>query len=302
MAYTFSHHTAMASLSTLFCLVLAACGGESADAADASQDSVVAQASVPGTQQPQTSQPRRMALALAAADLADIVRPFGTAHEALPAGVPLDYDWARMSKQDGGNRVPAGFTAFTGWGQAFWASDATAGGQAVEIRDNQTFLCTVSGSTRQWLRVQRGDIEGAAFLASFAGNENMPATVDAVQAGHARVRFPAGRAFHYWPRQGRITLEGDSLCGTLVVFQARAVANDGSPLAAGATSALLVGAGGDYWSTLSAPWDNYKTNVGVGVGQLRRLTPQWRWYGLNTASAADLQQLAQSGFVDRTGQ
>ena len=118
--------------------------------------------------------------------------------------------------------------------------------------------------------------------------------------GETRVTIPAGRAFHYWPSQGRVNLGGEALCGVLVLFQARAVASDGSALPAGAPPALLIGGGADYWTTTTAPWDNYRTNQGVALGQLRLLGPEWRWYGMNTAPAADLQKLLQEGFVDRT--
>lgn len=271
--------------SALVCSALVACGG-AADDAEAQQPAAGG----------------KTAFAIPADDMAQIARPFGTAHEALPAGVPLDYDWSRFSKRDGGNDIPSGYTAFTGWGQAFWIHGSTASGQAAEIRDNQTYLCTVREGTRAWERVQRGDIEGAAFRADYAGNDNVPATLVPLAAGQARVSFPAGRAFHYWPRQGRITLAAPALCGVVVVFQARAVAADGSDLPPAVQPALLVGGGGDYWLDTTAPWNQYQTNIGVGVGQLRRLTTQWRWYGMATAGSADLQSLLQQGFVDRTRQ
>lgn len=296
---TLARTARLMTLSTaLFCLALAACGG--GDEADLLADAGGAAGNPPRTAAipPATNS----SLPLSAEELTEISRPFGTRHEALPAGVPLDYDWSQFSKKDRGNTVPEGYRAFTGWGQVFWVSGSAMSGQAVDLRSYQTFLCTIGGTGRRWSRVQQGDIEGAAFRADFAGNENVPASVVAVEPGRARVSFPAGRAYHYWARQGRVTVGTEALCGVLVIFQARAVAPDGSALPAGVQPALLIGGGGDYWVNTTAPWRDYQTNIGVGVGQLRRLSTQWRWYGMGTADATDLQGLQRDGYTDLTRQ
>jgi hypothetical protein len=289
MAYTVPGSLPMTLASALVCLALVACGGAA--------DEAGAQTSAPSLPAGHT------ALALPAAELTEIARPFGTRHEALADGVPLSYDWALASRIGRGNQVPSGYGALTGWGQVFWAAGSgagTAAAQAAEIKDSQTYVC--SGPTRQWQRVQQGGIEGAAFRADFAGNDNVPAQLTEVAQGHVRVGFPTGRAFHYWPRQGRTTLTAsDALCGVMVVFQARAVAADGSPLPAGVAPALLIGGGADYWASTTAAWNQYQTNQDVGIGQLRRLSGHWRWYGITTAAPADLLRLQQEGYADRTG-
>jgi hypothetical protein len=288
MAYTAPGTLPMTLISALVCLALVACGGAADDAG--------AQTTAP------PPAPGNTALALPATELGDIARPFGTRHEALADGVPLSYDWARVSRIGRGNQVPSGYGALTGWGQVFWAAGstgATAAGQAVEIKDSQTLLC--SGPSRQWQRVQHGVIEGAAFRADFAGNDNVPAQITPLGNGEVRVGFPPGRAFHYWPRHGRAPLSGtDAVCGVMVVFQARVVAADGSPLPASVAPALLIGGGADYWASTTAAWNQFQTNQDVGIGQLRRLSGQWRWYGVTTAAQADLLRLQQEGFVDRT--
>lgn len=297
----------MALLETLLCLSLAACGGGGdLDTEDRAIPAAGGGGTAPPDPPPTTAgSPGTLAFPLAASDLSAISRPFGTLHEASPAGVPVEYDWSRVSKPDRINEVPAGYTAFTGWGQAFWITGATAGTQALEIRDNQTYLCTVStdrGAQRRWVRVQQGAIEGAAFRGDFAGNQNVAAQTVSITANHSRINFPVGRAYHYWPSQGRITLNGEALCGVVVAFQARAVAPDGTALASDSAPTMLIGGGADYWVNLTAPWRNYETNIGVGVGQLRRVTPQWRWFGMGTASASDQQLLLNQGYVDRTRQ
>ena len=293
-------------IETLLCLSVAACGGGDAEISGAANAAPVGSVPPQSTASPTTAgSPRALAFPLSAVELSTVNRPFGTPHEAIPAGVPPDYDWSRVSKPDRVNQVPAGYSAFTGWGQAFWIAGASDQTQALEIRENQTYLCSIAADgsgQRRWTRVQNGEIEGAAFRGDFAGNQNVAAQTTWVASSHSRVNFPAGRAYHYWPSQGRITLSGEALCGVVVVFQARAVAPDGGALSIKTQPAILIGGGADYWVNLTAPWRDYETNIGVGVGQLRVVTPQWRWFGMGTASAADQQLLLQQGYTDRARQ
>ena len=238
----------------------------------------------------------RLSFKVPLSQMTQVATPFDTPHEAQGAGVPQDFDWAQASRLRAGNSVPAGIGAVTGWGQLFWIQGAPQD-QAAEIRGNQTLLC--EGPTRRWTRVQGGGIEGAAFRPDFGNNEAAPAQTVAVLDA-TRVRMPADRAYHWWPQGGRAALPGSQVCGLVVLFEARAVATDGSTLPASAAPSLLIGAGADYWTSVSAPWQNHQTNPGLALGQLRKLTPDWRWYGLSTASSADIATLQSSGFLDRT--
>jgi hypothetical protein len=289
----------MALSASLLCLLLVACGGGEPSAAEAGGGAPPS-AAESGAQRVASLPAGHIALGLPIETLLKVSRPFGTLHEAIPAGVPPGYDWRERSKLDHGNALPPGFKAFTGWAQAFWIDGAPVGSQRLELRATQTLLCTESGGTRRWQRVQQGDIEGAAFRADFAGNDNIAAEVTAVAAGLSRVGFGADRSYHFWPRQGRVVLSGEPLCGMLMLFQARAVAPDGRSLPPGTAAALLAGGGGDYWLNTSAPWDNYRTNIGVGVGQLRRVGPDWAWHGMGTADTEALTLLTRDGFIDRT--
>jgi hypothetical protein len=285
----------MSLTASLLCLLMAACGG--GDEPTASPDAGGGDSTPPRAA---SLPPGHVNLGVPLPTLQALSRPFGTPHEAIPAGVPGGYDWRERSKRDRGNAVPEGFGAFTGWAQAFWIDGAPVGTQRLELRATQTLLCTQAAGVRRWQLVQRGDVEGAAFRADFAGNTNIPAEVTSLGGGHWRIGFDAGRAYHFWPRQGRVLLGADPLCGMLMLFQARAVAPDGQALPRGTTPTLLVGGGGDYWLNTSAPWDGYRTNIGVGVGQLRRVGAEWDWYGMGTADADAVAQLARDGYLDRT--
>jgi hypothetical protein len=226
-------------------------------------------------------------------------QPFGTPHQAIPAGVPWGYDWRERSRVGAGNKVPLGFQAFTGWAQAFWIEGAPTGTQRLEVRQYQTLLCKQAGNARRWHRVQVGDIEGAAYRADYQGGVNVPAEFEPLGASYARIGFGAGRAYHFWARQGRTALGPNPLCGMLVLFEARAVAANGQPLPAAAPATLLIGGGADYWLDTAAPWDHYRTNIDAGIGVLRRVGPHWQWHGMGIADNEAVVQLARDGFVDR---
>jgi len=290
----------MAVTTSILCLLLAACGGGGDDTA--APDGGGGQ-QPPGVNEPAPPRvaslpPGHVALGLPLQALQRLSPPFGTAHDALPADVPPGYDWRERSKRDHGNAIPPGYRAFTGWAQAFWIDGAPAETQRLEVRRNQTLLCTLSGGTRRWHRVQQGEIEGAAFRADYANAVNVPAEVVSVAPDHVRIGFAAGRTYHFWPRQGRITLGGVPLCGMLTLFEARAVAPDGRSLPPGTASTMLAGGGADYWLNTSVPWDHYRTNIGVGVGVLRRVGPAWEWHGMGTADAEALAQLVRDGYVE----
>lgn len=219
-------------------------------------------------------------------DLAQIQQDGRQPHEHPPLGVPRGYDWARGPRVGAGN-TPGAFRAATGWGQAF-AAEGAAGSVALQVRAMQVLLC--AGPEHAWQLVQRGAVEGRQFRADFAGNAATQAPHFERDAEFATIGFDAGTAFHFWPAQGRFDLPAAPLCGVLVLLQARL-----DP-AAPAGAQALIGLGADYWSDRRALWDRYRTNRDIAIGRLRSVTPEWRWYGLSTASDADLERLRTQGY------
>jgi hypothetical protein len=290
----------MAMLLPWLCL-LAACGGGDAEptaAADGGGGATAQTVSTGGARI--ASPPSPLTLAVDDTDWTELLRPFESLHEALPAGVPGGYDWRARSRRHAGNTAPAGFAAYTGWAQAFWAEGAPVGTQRLELRQMQTLLCVQTAAGPVWQRVQKGGIEGASFRADFAGDDNVPAEKLQPDAATLRVGFGASRAFHFWPRQGRVVLGSLPLCGMIVMFQARAVAPDGQGLPTDTPPTLLVGAGADFWRDVSVAWDNFRTNAPVGSGQLRLVQPQWRWFGMATGDAAAMAMLRRDGYIERS--
>jgi hypothetical protein len=209
-------------------------------------------------------------------------------HEARPDGVPADFDWAQRPRLGAGNN-PGSFLAVTGWGQVFKAEGSREHSMQVQIRDLQLLAC--HGAARKWVLLQHGDIEGNQFRADYLDNINKSPVHFRQRNGVASVTFDAGAAYHFWPKQGRSDLPARDICGFLVLLQAKAIPSD--PAEKGGA---LIGLGADYWRNRGARWDNYKSNEDVAIGRLKRLTPDWQWFGLSTASVSDLQRLYRFGY------
>ena len=228
------------------------------------------------------------------------------AHEAYPMGVPGGYDWYAKPAVHKWNS-PGTFLATTGWGQVFYMKDAKPTTNVVQIRNFQTLMCY--GPTRKWVLLQKGGIEGAQFRADFAANLAVAAPLFIKKDDETSIGFALGSAFHWWPAMGRATIpDPASVCGVVVLMEGRvslppatttttAAALDAAKAAdAILPNTYLIGAGVDYWATKTAVWDNYKTNSDLGVGRLRIVTKDWQWFGLGSATEADLLNLYQNGY------
>lgn len=194
--------------------------------------------------------------------LRELVRDATQCHDAALPGVPKGYDWAKRARIGAGNRPPAGWSAIQGWGQAFRQRGAVG---AVEIRDMQTWVLT-----DEWRQVQAGDWIGAAFAPSYVDNEAVP-----IERDGDSVNWPQDRALHWW-HEDRATLPA-GLRAILVLCQARG------------PSGVLLGLGCDYWQNLDADWTGGGVaNTDAAIGRVRRLCPQWRAYGMTTATTEQL--------------
>lgn len=222
-------------------------------------------------------------------DLAVVQQDSTLPHEQAPRGVPRGYDWAIGPRLGAGNS-PGRFRAATGWGQVFRDDDRRHADAALQLRELQVLLC--SGPARQWQLVQRGVIEGRQFRADYSGDQSRPPRLLRQVNGYVTVSIDAGSSFHFWPSQGRFELPEGELCGFVVLVQARL-----DPAAQDSQPGYLVGLGADYWLDRNARWDHYRTNRDVAIGRLRTVGREWRWYGLSTATDADLQRLRTQGYA-----
>jgi hypothetical protein len=199
-----------------------------------------------------------------------------------------------------GNNVPAGYTAIIGWGQIMWAQNVTSSPDYVQLQNMKTLICTVNNGVHNWSLLQEGDIEGSEFNSDYVDNINTapPYFSQITNTGLATVGIDSGnKAFHYWYTQGRSTLPNTNICGTLTIQQARTVTKASNGTSPGSSGAYMISLGGDYWLNTTAAWSQYATNKGIDIGRFKFITGQWKWYGVSTASDADLLNLYQYGYA-----
>lgn len=279
---------------SLSMLLLTACGGGTEPTVP---DTTTGAA---GTDVPQSQAVTTTALKLplSAKQLLEFSSDWTKSHEAAPQGVPLWFDWARQGRVGAGNTVPAGFSAMTGWAQSFWIQGTSTVVDTLSVRGHQTLVC--AGPDRTWTLVQGGDITGATFYPDYSNNTAVPPLSFTQSGGVASLSYPVAMAYHFWPASGRVALPAGPLCGVLVLVEAKATRAPGVPPASNGKSNLLIGLGGDYWLSTAAPWSGYDTNADIGIGRLKFVGPDWKWYGMTTASSTDLRRLAADGYTVAT--
>ncbi|TVO68108.1 hypothetical protein [Denitromonas ohlonensis] len=228
--------------------------------------------------------------AITLTELLELNHDFHRRHESSALGVPRSFDWADSPKVEAGNDR-GGFSAATGWGHAFWSVGTVGNPGDLEIRNFQTYIC--HGVERKWVQLQKGRIEGAEFRADYKNNAATKPMKFLHQNGFDAVVFQAGRSFHFWPASGRKKMPAGTICGFVVILEAR------SPgMASGVTGGgYLIGLGADYWVSVTASWDSYKTNKGVSLGRLKLVGKDWEWFGMSTAADEDLAELHSSGVL-----
>jgi len=209
-------------------------------------------------------------------------------HEGKPQGVPNSLDWANHPRIGMGND-PGNFRALTAWGQLY---EDSAGNPAqntrVQIRDIMTYV--LSKSDGQWHQLQNSQlVEGAAFREDYAGNTNISPDVRKEPDGTLSVKAGGGYNYHFWP-SGRASINPNDIGGVITTVQARLITEDPSKPDDRSTARYLLSMGGDYWSTLDAQWDNYKTNGDIGIGRFKYVEKDWQSFNMSTLSVGALRQ------------
>ncbi len=214
----------------------------------------------------------------------------GGLHDAVPHGVPLSYDWAERSVIHAATNIPQGFTSIIPWGVIYKESGQETTSARVSFRNTRLFLC--DARTQTWSLLREGSIDGAVFEPDFSGNVATSATRFERKGRQASVVFPTEKAFHFWTE--RQLIGTDRLCGIIVLAEAKQDTREKE-----VANPLLFAVSADYWLSQSAVWDNYATNVGIGFGNFRYLTPSWRWYSFVIADDENLKRLESEGFLMR---
>ena len=209
-------------------------------------------------------------------------------HEAIPNGIE-GQDWRLAPRLAGGNNPPEGWTAMTTWGQVY---APTTGNPAVntrfQIKNMQTWY--LSKATGEWINWQKSsNVAGANYAEDFQNDRNIPADLREENEGYSASLQP-GFNFHFWPAEGRVTMDPEDIAAVWTAIDGRLILDDPDGVNDMAEARMMMSVGADYWTTLTAEWDQWKTNGDIGIGRFRFLTKDWQTFNMHTMTEEQLTQ------------
>lgn len=218
----------------------------------------------------------------------EIIDDMTLPHEGKPSGVPSSYDWAVKPRVGMGNDAGS-FNAFITWGQLYEAAEKNpASNTRVEIRNIKAYY--LSKKDKKWYILQQSTaVEGAFYTEDFVDNINKPSDARKESSGGVSVTAGKGYNYHFWT-PFRSTIPKEDIGGIFTTVQARLILNDASKPDDRASAKYLLSMGADYWATLSAQWDNFKTNGDVGIGRFKYVKEDWLAFNMSTLTATALRE------------
>lgn len=212
--------------------------------------------------------------------LETVIEDMRLPHEAAPHGVPGSYDWARKPRVGMGNN-PKSFAALTAWGQLYEdARGNPAKNARVQFRGFKAYILS---KDERWRLVQDASkIGGGAFIEDFKDNVNKAADARLEPDGTTSAVAGGGWNYHFWPASGRVKIDPKDVAGVFVTVQARLIVGDPAKPDDRAAARYVLSVGADYWSSVSADWDNFKTNGDVGIGRFKVVTVDWRAFNMTS--------------------
>ncbi|MFN0091913.1 MAG: hypothetical protein ACKVWR_16860 [Acidimicrobiales bacterium] len=204
-------------------------------------------------------------------------------NEARYHGVPDGWSWALTPDLSADANEARNYRAITGYGIVYETAEGNpATNTRVHLRDMQTWV--LSRSTGTWRQVQRStDVEGDAFLETFAGNNSVAADVRREPDGGVSVTAGGGRNFHFWPSTGRGAIDPGDLAGMWITFKARLVTADANRPDDRASARYVAAAGADYWEDVQSG-----SNRGIGQGKGKLVTSEWRDFNFHSLTAEQM--------------
>jgi hypothetical protein len=216
--------------------------------------------------------------------LHEIIGDMTLPHEGLPHGVPSSFDWYSKPRKGAPEPGP-GWIAAIAWGQVYeWAGGNPATNTRIQIKDLAMYY--LSKKDNKWHLLQSSvRVSGANYVENFAGDVNKPANIRIEKDGSISTTCGGGYNFHFWPNTGRITIPANDVAGCFVTVKARLIADDATKPDDRDKAKFLMSVGGDWWLSLTAPWDNWKTNWDIGIGRFRFITSDWKSFNMYSVPA-----------------
>ncbi|WP_213767076.1 hypothetical protein [Caballeronia sp. dw_19] len=221
--------------------------------------------------------------------IGEAVRHMKMPHEAIPYGVPASYNWSKKPVVQDINAAARNFRSMTGWGQIFRADGTEPISLRVSLRNLRTYVLTTSGNLE--LVQSENSFDGAQFETDYKGNRHTQADIGRDAQGNIAVTTNPFAAFHFWPTSVRAAIDPQAVRGVIVTLEAKLDPEPGST-EADLSKRLVLSVGADYWLAMDSEWDNYRTNLGLGVGRFEYVGTQWKCFTMTTIDREDARILA----------
>ncbi|MBW4603010.1 MAG: hypothetical protein KME29_26485 [Calothrix sp. FI2-JRJ7] len=221
--------------------------------------------------------------------VATIISDMKPPHDAAPRGVPKHYSWAKGPELGMGNN-PKNFKAMIAWGQLYEAEQGNpAKNTRVQIRNVKSYI--LSKRDRKWRLLKSSvGVDGAAYREDFAGDANKSPDVRTEKDGSVSTKAGGGYNYHFWSKNGRSTINPNDIAGIFTTCQARLVIDNAKKPDDRSRAKYVLNMGGDYWLDLAAPWDNFKTNGGIGMGRFKYVKTNWQAFNMTTVPESELRR------------
>lgn len=219
--------------------------------------------------------------------LEEIIGDMTLPHEGNPHGVPASYNWSRNPRA-GAVEPPAGWNAAIAWGQLYeWIEGNPAVNTRVQIKDLEMYYLGKSDHT--WHLLQKSlKVDGASYVEDFVDDIHKPADKRTESDGSISVTCGDGYNFHFWPSSGRVSYPANEVAGCFVTVKARLILHDPDGIDDRDSARYLMSVGGDWWESLTAVWDQWKTNADMGIGRFRFVTEDWKSFSMFSVPADTL--------------
>lgn len=222
--------------------------------------------------------------------LQTIINDMTLPNAGRPMGVPASYDWAKGPGIGLGNHPPTTWHAITAWGQLYVdAKGNPARNTRVQIRRMQTYI--LSKPDGKWHQVQSSQgVDGAAFREDFRDNISKKPNLRRLPDGSVSVTAGGGYNFHFWPTDGRASIDPRDIAGVFVTVEARLIVGNPNKPDDRSRARYLLSVGADYWVNLNAKWNHFKTNDAVAMGRFKYVTVKWKAFNCTTLTGKKLHQ------------
>lgn len=210
-------------------------------------------------------------------------------HEGVPNGLPETMDWKYAPRLSWGNEPPEDWSAMIPWGQVYRdLNPIEAENTRIQLRQIRAWY--LSKATNEWTRwIETSNIEGAYYVEDFAKDVSAPADIRQEEEGIS-IRMIDGYNFHFWPAEGRVSMDPTDIRGVWVSIDARLIPDIGAYDDRCAANFML-SVGADYWKSVSAEWDNFKTNGDIGIGRFKYLNASWITCNMHSLPIAERDRL-----------